>query len=74
MEALLYTTGITGLLLGLTLFGLWKLNGSHQKLKAETEVKVQSLEKHIEAKNEEIKILSDRTPVDVKQLLRDGDF
>lgn len=71
---LFLSLGITGTVAVLAIYLYIRSIATSTETKVKSEVQQEKLTDIIEKQNAQIKILSDRTPTDIKQLLRDGEF
>lgn len=74
MIELISALGVTGSLLAVSLYFLWKQTVENKVIAEKKDIMIQSLEKRLEQQNDQIKILSNRADVDSEQLLRNGSF
>ncbi len=66
--------GIMGVISAALGWLLWKSSVANQINKEKHQIEKETLQKTIEAKDAQIKVLSDRGSVPAKQLLADGEF
>lgn len=74
LTQLLATTGILGTLLIISGYFLWRSSVSNKVVDIKHDLELDTLNQKMEEKNAQIKILSDKSDIDVKQLFADGEF
>ncbi len=71
---LLATTGILGFLLIAAGYGLWKSSVNNKVIEEKHKLEKDTLKATIEAKDAQIKVLSDRGSISAGELLANGEF